>query len=451
MLNHEDMKLAKPVYIWSLLILTAIAAVTCQNNMLGVNGDAEQEEGMEITSANPASGKFGTVVTISGREFGETPGENLVTFNGLPAEIVNASATSLEVIVPKGARNGPIEVTSNGKTQKGPDFDYILTVNVSTYAGSGELGYLDGEVSTALFNYPVGLELKANGELIVVDYWNHSIRLVSPDGVVSTLAGDGTEGTSDGIGSAARFYRPIDAAVASDGAIFVSDFGNHRIRHISPSGSVSTFAGSTSGYRDGPPNEARFRFPAGLALADNDTLYVSDSENNFIRWIAPSGDVGTYVGSGNFGFINGYASQAQFRWPFGLDSDSKQRLFIADHTNHSIRMVSSEKFVSTFTGDGEAGFMEGRRSDARFNAPYDVETDRNHYVYVADHFNHRIRMITPSGTSTTLAGDGTAGFTNGDETQARFNRPIGLAVNQEGTVLFVADHHNHAIRRITME
>lgn len=411
----------------------------------------EDEQGLRITSVNPLSGKFGTVVTISGSEFGETPQDNSVTLNGHNAEIINSSSTRLQVIVPKGARSGPVKVTANGKTTRGPDFDYQLTVNVSTYAGTGELGYRDGEASTALFNYPVGLELNDNGDLIVVDYWNHSIRIVSTDGMVGTLAGDGSAGVSDGVGSAARFYRPIDVAIASDGSIFVSDFGNHRIRHITPSGSVTKFAGSVSGYKDGSPHEARFSFPAGIALTENDTLYVSDSENNFIRQVAPNGEVETYVGSGNFGFANGYASQAEFRWPFGLDSDNKQRLFIADHTNHRIRMVSSEQYVSTFSGDGDPGFMEGQRSDARYNFPYDVAIDGDNYVYVADHYNNRIRMISPKGSVKTIAGENTPGFTDGDETEARFNRPIGLAVNEEGTVLFVADHHNHAIRKLTLE
>lgn len=444
------MKAANTVLKWSFLFLAVIVLYTCRDNSLSTEEEPTKEI-VEITSINPLSGTSGTEVTISGSLFGETPGENAVTFNGHIAEVINATSNKLEVVVPKGARSGPVEVTVNGESATGPVFNYNLTVEVSTYAGSGKRGYIDGEADAARFEYPVGLELATNGDLVVVDYKNHSIRIVSDDGYVSTLAGNGSEGLADGVGSAAHFFRPIDVVSMANGTLFVSDFGNHRIRHITPSGRVTTFAGSTPGYNDGAPYLARFRFPAGITMAQNDTLFVSDSENNLIRWIAPDGEVGTYVGSGIFGFVDGYANDVQFRWPFGLDSDGKQRLFVADHTNHSIRLVSDEKFVSTFSGDGEAGYLEGDKSEVRFNAPYDVALDKNRYVYVADYYNNRIRMISPNGQVKTLAGNGAEGFVDGDGTAARFNGPIGLAVNDEGSVLFVTDHHNHAIRKITIE
>lgn len=444
------MKTADSVWKGALFFLILMLLYSCRDNSLG-SAEYQEKQGLKIASVNPMSGTFGTEVTISGSEFGKTPDENVVTFNGHPAEIINMTEKSLDVIVPKGARSGPVKVTVNGASTTGPVFNYILTVNVSTHAGSGKPGYADGEANAARFNNPVGLELTNNNELIVVDYWNHSIRMVSADGIVSTLAGNGSEGYADGVGSTARFYRPIDVVSTSDGTSFVSDFGNHKIRRITPLGSVSTFAGGKPGYKNGSSYEARFRFPAGITMAPNDTLYVCDSENNLIRWIAPNGEVGTYVGSGNFGFVNGYGTEVQFRWPFGLDSDNKRRLFVADHTNHSIRLVSKEKFVSTLSGGGEAGYQEGHDSEVRFNAPYDVVIDKNYYVYVADYKNNRIRIISPTGLVKTLAGNDPAGFENGDESEARFNGPIGLAVNDEGTVLFVADHHNHVIRKITIE
>lgn len=445
------MKAANTVQKWSFLFLAVIVLYSCQDNSLGT-GEEPKKDIVEVTSVNPLSGTFGTEVTISGSLFGETPGDNAVTFNGHIAEVINATSKNLEVIVPRGARSGPVEVTVNGESATGPvAFNYILTVDVSTHAGSGKLGFTDGEAAAARFDSPVGLELTTSGDLIVVDYWNHSIRIVSDDGSVSTLAGDGSKGLADGVGSSARFFRPVDVVSNSNGILFVSDFENHRIRQITPSGRVTTFAGSRPGYNDGSSHAARFRFPAGITMAPNDTLFVSDSENNLIRWIAPDGEVGTYVGSGNFGFVDGYATDVQFRWPFGLDSDDKKRLFVADHTNHSIRLVSDEKFVSTFSGDGEAGYGEGRNSKVRFNAPYDVALDNNRYVYVADYNNNRIRMISPTGEVKTIAGNDATGFVDGDGTEARFHGPIGLAVNDEGSVLFVADHHNHAIRKITIE
>ncbi len=309
--------------------------------------------------------------------------------------------------------------------------------------------FSDGASNQARFSYPVGLELTDNGELIVVDHWNHSVRVIDPEGTVSTLAGAGEPGFSDGSGPRARFFRPTDVEIDDDGSVYIADFGNHRIRYITTSGRVTTFSGTVQGYNDGHPAVAQFSYPAGIALKD-DTLFVSGSGSNRIRWVSSRGEVGTYAGSGEQGFKNGYGQMAEFSYPFGIDFGKEGRIFLADYGNNSIRLISPEPFVSTFSGNGEAGY-NNEKGNVRFDSPYDVVVDKDNMIYVADFDNHRIRRISPDREVTNIAGTGEPGLINGDETVAQFNNPIGLAINDEGTELYVADHANHVIRKITME
>ncbi len=442
------MYLSKGPIFWGFITCLAILFTTCRDS--GTGAVVEKAE-FKIEAVSPIQGKFGTEIIISGYGFSETPSENSITINGVSADVRSATTRFLKTVIPKGAGTGPVKVQVYGKTASGPSFIYKPTIHVSTLAGSGELGFRDGEGAQARFNYPVGLELTKTGDLIVVDYWNHSIRAISPDGWVSTIAGDGQTGIRDGEGTDARFFRPIDVEIASDGSLLISDFGNHRIRHINPSGFVTTLAGTTEGYNDGLPNVAQFSFPAGIAVTEDDVLYVSDSGNNRIRRITTEGKVSTYAGSGEFGFENGYGQMAAFRFPFGMDVGNNERIFVADYGNNSIRLISSDDFVSTFSGNGEAGYQDDENDEAQFNAPYDVTVDKNNRIYVADFYNHRIRRISPKREVINIAGTGEPGLVNGDETQARFNGPIGLALNDQGTVLYVADHHNQVIRKITIE
>lgn len=444
------MRQARLSAVLGIIVGATIILTACRDSGTGTTTDTDRT--LRVQTVNPIEGKFGTEITVSGVGFGNQTSDIDLTINGKEAEILSSTDQTITAIVPKAVQSGPVMLTVNGETTQGPTFNYIPTINVTTLAGSGILGLRDGKGANAQFNFPVGLDLMENGDLVVVDYWNHSIRIVTPDGTVSTLAGNGEPGSRDGVGADARFFRPIDVEVTDDGSFLVSDFGNHRIRHITPSGRVTTFSGTVQGYQNGPPYTAQFSYPAGIAQADNDTLFVSDSGNNRVRWVAPNGDVGTFAGSGVHGFENGYGEQAEFSFPFGLDLGTKNRIFIADYGNNSIRLISSEHVVSTFSGSRQSGYIDEEGTNARFNAPYDVEVDdTNNIIYVADYENHRIRRISPQRKVINIAGDGAKGFTDGDETQARFDRPIGLAINKGGTVLYVADHFNHAIRKITIE
>ncbi|MGI8550407.1 MAG: protein kinase domain-containing protein [Dehalococcoidia bacterium] len=282
---------------------------------------------------------------------------------------------------------------------------------------------------------------------------------VSPAFNVSTLAGSGMAGFADGLGSAAQFSNPGAVAVDGAGNLYVSDSNNQRIRKIAPSGLVTTVAGpGVAGSADGRRTSSQFANPEGMAMDKAGNLYVADTGNNRIRKITPDGDVTTIAGSGGYGvggggLADGPGASAQFRLPTGVAVDGGGNLYVADTNNNRIRKISADGAVSTFAGSGDAGpsgggFADGPGDSARFNAPGGVAADLTGNVYVADTFSQRIRKITPAGTVSTLAGSAEAGDTDGTGIAARFSNPAGLAVDSAGNV-YVADASNQRIRKIT--
>ena len=270
--------------------------------------------------------------------------------------------------------------------------------------------------------------------------------------VVSTLAGSGAfgfNGFADGTGTEAKFHYPSGVAVDSAGTVYVADYNNHRIRKISPSGVVSTLAGSGAfGFADGTGTEAKFDQPTGVAVDSAGNVYVADTWNSRIRKISPSGEVSTLAGSGAFGFADGTGTAAKFNYPFGVAVDSSGNVYVADMWNNRIRKITPSGVVSTLAGSGVFGFADGAGTAAKFNEPTGVAVDSAGNVYVADMGNNRIRKITPSGEVSTLAGSGAFGFADGTGTEAKFHYPFGVAVDSSSNV-YVADRENHRIRKIT--
>lgn len=319
---------------------------------------------------------------------------------------------------------------------------------VSTFAGSGTPGSNDGSASLAQFNIPRDLALDASGNLYVADANNHRIRKITPSGTVSTLAGS-TAGFNNSTGSAAQFNFPTAVAVSPAGNVYVADSNNHRIRMVTPAGAVSTFAGSGSqGTAEGIGASAQFDHPSGIEIDSAGNLYVIDTWNSRLRKITPGGQVTTLAGS-SYGYANGTGSAAQFRQPEGSPAvDGSGNIYVADSYGESrIRKVTSTGVVSFFAGS-TAGYTNGSSSVAQFNGPYGLAVDTAGNVYVADYWNHRIRKITPSGEVSLLAGNGSTVFADGVATDASFNNPTGVTVSSDGTV-YVADPGNHRIRKIT--
>ena len=325
---------------------------------------------------------------------------------------------------------------------------------VTTLAGSaGNAGSTDGTNSTARFNYPYGVTVDAAGNVYVADYGNHTIRKVTPTGVVTTLAGSaGNHGSADGTNSTARFYYPTDVAVDAAGSVFVGDDGNFTIRKVTPAGVVTTLAGSgIQGSTDGTNSMARFNYPYGVAVDAAGNVYVSDSGNYTIRKVTTVGVVTTLAGSAlTLGSADGTNSTARFYNPYGVAVDSAGNVYVADSGNHTIRKVTSAGVVTTLAGSaGHAGKANGTGIAAQLNNPSGVVVDSSGNVYVADKGNLTIRKVTSVGVVTTLAGSaGHVGTVNGTGIAAQFNNPSGVAVDSTGNV-YVADSGNHTIRKVT--
>jgi sugar lactone lactonase YvrE len=322
---------------------------------------------------------------------------------------------------------------------------------VSTIAGRGHnAGFLDGLGAAALFHSPCGIAVDGVGTVFVVDRAKNRIRKITPEGLVSTFAGSGEAGKTDGQGISASFNQPSGIAVGSDGVIFVADTRNHCIRKISPEGLVTTFAGSSvAGYADGQGIAARFNCLYGIAVDSDGMVYVADTKNHRIRKISPDGRVTTIAGSGGRGFADGRGTTSVFQHPTGIAVGRDGVVYVADYLNHRIRKITPEGLVSTLAGS-RGGFADGKGDVAQFNYPIGVHLDGDGNLTVADYVNHRIRMVTPDGTTSTIAGSGTAGFLDENGAASQLHSPWGVAVNGDGN-LIIADCGNCVIRVVATE
>ncbi|MGI4865669.1 MAG: NHL repeat-containing protein [Janthinobacterium lividum] len=318
---------------------------------------------------------------------------------------------------------------------------------------AGSKGSTDGAGAAARFNFPHSIAVAATGEIYVADMYNHTIRKITPDGTVSTLAGvAGQKGKADGIGTAARFRSPAGLALDAAGTLYVADAGNHTIRKVSPTGVVTTLAGTagSKGSADGNGTLARFNFPHAIAAAADGTLYVADTYSHTIRQITPAGIVTTVAGqAGHKGRADGQGLLASFFHPAGLAIDAQGTLYVADNGNHTIRRVTAAGVVSTLAGQaGHKGHADGQGSSAQFDVPGSIAINNIDNLYVTDYFNSTIRCITPQGQVTTFAGT-VKGWSNldGPVAASRFNFPFGIAVGPAGWV-YVADSGNNTIRVI---
>lgn len=269
-------------------------------------------------------------------------------------------------------------------------------------------------------------------------------------GVFSNIiAGSTTLGTANGTGLAARFFAPCALALDPEGTLYIADQADNRIRKMDVSGMVSTVAGSISqGFKDGSVLEARFDSPFGIAISQSGTLFISDQGNNSIRTISPNGVVQTFAGSKTAGYADGSGQAAKFKLPAGICIDSKGVIYVADQGNHRIRMISPEGIVSTLAGSGQPGFADGKGTAAKFHAPTGIAVDSAGYVFVTDLVNNRIRKISPNGVVTTLAGSGEFSKVDGEGKIAAFRYPTGIVIDPMGG-LYITDQSNHIVRRVT--
>ena len=336
----------------------------------------------------------------------------------------------------------------------------VAQVVVTTYAGDGTAGLVNGDTVSCKFRSPDGICSDPFGNLFIADGDNDCIRKITPAGIVTTYAGSGVAGYLDGPDSIAQFRSPFDICMDNDGNMYVSDFENQYIRKISADGMVSTVAGNgIAGYVDGPAATAEFNYPRGIVRDASGNLYVSDSWNHRIRKIDASGVVSTYAGGGNiFGvqsvseFKDGADTTARFYTPCGLSIDAEGNIYVADAYNHRVRKIDPSRIVTTVAGTGLSGSTGGGYADgdtalARFNTLTELYIAPSGYLYVGDTYNNRIRLIA-NGQVSTIAGSGTAGYLDGLDTVAKFNHPRGLLLDSTGKHLIVCDGNNRRIRKV---
>jgi sugar lactone lactonase YvrE len=325
---------------------------------------------------------------------------------------------------------------------------------ITTIAGNGTAGYSgdNGPATSATLNEPLGVAVDASGNVYIADTGNRVIREVS-NGVITTIAGNGTPGYSGDYGPAtnAELDWPDAVAVDASGNVYISDYC-FVIRKVSK-GVITTFAGNGfQGYAgdNGPATSAEMSWPIGVAVDASGNVYIADEWNNAARKVS-NGVITTIAGggSGNYG-DNGPATKAQLRDPWCLAVDTAGQVYIADAADNVIRKVSNG-VISTVVGNGTAGYVgdNGPAASAELNLPDGVAVDASGDLYIADQSNNVIRKVS-NGVITTIAGNGTAAYSgdNGPATSAALLHPMGLAFDAAGN-LYIADRGNNVIRRVS--
>lgn len=321
---------------------------------------------------------------------------------------------------------------------------------VSTLAGTGVKGNLDGPLKEANFNWPTGIAIDKKGNIYVADYLNFSIRMISTGGQVKTIAGFFRQGHRNGTLQESTFAGPDNIAIDKKGNIIVGDADAVSVRKINlKKNKVTTIAGGKlMGFKDGKGGEAAFGYPTGVAIDKKGNIYVADRRGHAIRKIDKRGNVVTIAGNGTAGYVDGKGTESRFREPISLAVGPKGNIFVADSGNNLIRRIDKKGNVTTYAGRLKAGHGEGFGFESAFKWPTGIAVNKDGTVFVCDSGNNTIRMITPDNRVITIAGSMAVGFKDGPLGESAFNFPTGIAIDGKGNIV-IADSGNNAIRKIT--
>lgn len=447
-----------------LIALCAGFLVTCSDDPNNPSPDHT------IVSISPTSGPAGVEVTITGTGFSQTPAENGVTFNFMPANVLSATSTTLVVEAPVSGSTGAVAVTIGGTTVTGPTFTYleapaIIDIDPDFGAKGSSVTIMGMGFSTVptenivRFGGTQAVVTNASAtELVVtvpdvsgtvqVTVERNGLTATGPgfsvtgSVMVTTLAGS-TQGYQDGDGASAQFYQLRQLTVDGAGNVYVADQANHKIRKISPAGQVTTVIGTTEGYANGNSAIAKFAYPFGIEIDGSGNLYVSEITNHCIRKINTTPEAIHLAGSAEStaGNADGTGTAAGFHQPSGIASDNNGNLYVADSYNHKIRKITPAGVVTTFAGSTQ-GYQDGTGTAAQFNHPVALTVDSNGNVYVFEATNLKIRKITPAGAVTTLL-ENLTGYAFGMAIDQNDNLVIALTakiyrVSSTGTLTLIA-------------
>ncbi|HTB12766.1 MAG TPA: NHL repeat-containing protein [Bryobacteraceae bacterium] len=329
--------------------------------------------------------------------------------------------------------------------------------NISTFAGNSGYGFAGdgGPVLNAQLASPRGISLDSSGNLYLADRWNNRIRKIA-GGTISTIAGNGQAnfGGDGGAATSAQLSYPNGIAVDHTGNIYIADLLNNRVRMVTPTGTISTYAGNGIpgfGGDGGAATNAQLNQPSGLAIDSSGNLYIADSNNAVVRMVNTQGVISTVAGTGGVGGYSGdggAATKATLLAPIGVAVDSSSNIYIADYYGWIREVNASTGVISTIAGNGTNGYTGdgGSATSAQFYNPIGVAVDSSGNVYVADSGNGAVRMIS-NGTISTIGGTGILSYTGdgGPAALAQFSAISSIAVDAQGNI-YVADTNNNAIR-----
>lgn len=337
-------------------------------------------------------------------------------------------------------------------------YSMVLAQHIYTIAGTGIRGYIgDGGLATeARLNAPQGIFQDSSETIYIADSMNHRIRKIAPNGIISTIAGNGKPGhIGDGsLATQAQLDYPTDIVAPTPNTLLIADVGNHCIRHIAADNIITTIAGTTArGYAGdgGPALQARFNNPRGIAIGPTGVIYIADSMNHCIRKIDLDSTISTIAGNGNPGFSGdgNLALEAELNVPEKIYLDSSGCIYIADTGNNRIRKIDVHGIISTIAGNGnrEAHIdTNATRKTALYNPQAIGLSDQ---LYIAASGNNCIYQLNNTSITATTACNGDRSFTgdNGPAQLATLNNPTDIHIT--GPMIYLADSGNHAIRLIT--
>jgi len=452
-------------------------AVVAGNSRAGFSGDGGPAVNAQLNSPQ------GLAVDSSGNIYIADAGNNRVrivapsgiisTFagNGLPGSYGSVGdwspAPQANLHLPSGVAVDPsgnvyIADTRNHSLRlvkaSGPSAGLMQTIAGDTYAGYMGDGLL--ALGHSEFSGPEDVALDSLGNIYIADTGNAYIRKITTDGMLNSIAGDGSIGYSGdgGLATGAGLYQPTAIVVDAAGDVYIADTEDDRVRMIGAANlDINTIAGNSfPGYAgdNGPAGASQLNTPTGVAVDSAGNLYVADSLNGRIRKIPKSATISTVAGNGVYSYSGdgGPAAKAEAYVPQGVAVDASGNRYIADSGNHVVRKVAANGTITTIAGNGTAGFGGdgGSAASSQLNTPTGVAVDKSGNIYIADSGNNRVRKIAPNGSISTFAGTGAAGFAGdgGAAASAQLYTPFGLAVDASGN-LYIAELGNSRVRKIS--